>query len=334
MGNQILSCFLKKSGGVCSFSHQKSLLPQWRETYWEKGGEIKIFNLPRFSFSSFPLPKSNQDLIFFFLSRFLLRIEDSTRDKIVSKRKFLASVKVEVLFRSTTRWKNLFYNNWGLSWPSRKTKTKKQYCQRTKKSPPKASQNDREFEVERAKLCAKMALDKKKLFRKNHRFWCPLLKFREPRRRIEEEATDAYFPQQTYDLPRLVVWKSGKYVFGTSKKNARGREACAVKKQERDPFTDLRRGQSIFDKSMNHDVYSFLPVHTNLRQSFCLFPRLLRQRFCLFTPLLKKSFCFFSPLLRPSFCLFTPQKTVHGNLKNGSLPQQTQQEQSFALPEM
>ena len=28
-------------------------------------------------------------------------------------------------------------------------------------------------------------------------------------------------------------------------------------KQERDPFTDLRRGQSIFDKSMNHDVHSF-----------------------------------------------------------------------------
>ncbi len=27
--------------------------------------------------------------------------------------------------------------------------------------------------------------------------------------------------------------------------------------QERDPFTDLRRGQSIFDKSMNHDVCSF-----------------------------------------------------------------------------
>ncbi len=27
--------------------------------------------------------------------------------------------------------------------------------------------------------------------------------------------------------------------------------------QERDPFTDLRRGQSIFDKSMNYDVHSF-----------------------------------------------------------------------------
>ncbi len=67
----------------------------------------------------------------------------------------------------------------------------------------------------------------------------------------------------------------------------------------------------------------FLPVHTNLRQSFCLFPRLLRQRFCLFTPLLKKSFCFFTPLLRPSFCLFTPQKTLHGNLKNGPPPTTT-----------
>ncbi len=87
-------------------------------------------------------------------------------------------------------------------------------------------------------------------------------------------------------------------------------------KQERDPFTDLRRGQSIFDKSMNHDVHGFC-LFTPIKDSFCLFPPLLRQGFCLFTPLLRQGFCLFTPLfvtkflpfhtrLETKFCPFTP----------------------------